>query len=477
MLTPYRVLDLTDEKGLLCGKLLGDLGADVIKVERPGGDPARKIGPFYHDDADPEKSLFWWAFNTSKRGIELDLETAEGQAVFKGLVKGADMVLESFRPGIMEGLGLGYSALQETNPGIIMVSISPFGQTGPYKDYKAPGIVAWAMGGQMYPCGAADRPPLGMSHQSQAYLHASVEAAVGALMALQHRHITGEGQQVDVSIQSCLAQATQLLTSAWDMMKFIKKRGQALFPGIKARIPRIWPCKDGYAFYPWWRGLSAAWNDSFLKWMDDEGKGDDFLRNFDWSSAWITTTEEEAGRIEQATRRFFLSYTRAEIMEASVERRLQLYPVYSTVEIAGDAQLAARGFWEDVNHPELAESVRYPGAFARVSEAPVRVWRRAPLVGEHNQEILGTMSDASAAEVAAPIQAKGAGGKPVMPLEGVKVVDFTWALVGPVTTKTLSDWGAEVIKIESRSRPCSIRISGPHKDGIPGLDRSGDFAQ
>ena len=193
MLSPYRVLDLTDEKGFLCGKLLGDLGADVIKVERPGGDPARSIGPFYHDEADPEKSLFWFAFNTSKRGITLDIETAEGQEVFKRLVESADFVIESFPPGYMDQLGLGYSALEEVNPGIIMVSITPFGQTGPYKDYKAPDIVAWAMGGSMYPFGNADRPPVRISHHSQAYLHASGEAAVGAMLALYYRSITGEG--------------------------------------------------------------------------------------------------------------------------------------------------------------------------------------------------------------------------------------------------------------------------------------------
>jgi len=152
MLSPYRVLDLTDEKGLLCGKLLGDLGADVIKIERPGGDPARNLGPFYHGEADPEKSLFWFAFNTSKRGITLDIETTDGQEIFKRLVKGSDFVIESFPPGYMDQPGLGYSVLEKVNPRVIMVSITPFGPTGPYKDYKAPDIVAWAMGAQMYTC-------------------------------------------------------------------------------------------------------------------------------------------------------------------------------------------------------------------------------------------------------------------------------------------------------------------------------------
>src|SRR4030043_408560 len=130
MLSPYRVLDLADEKGLQCGKLLGDLGADVIKVERPGGDPARNLGPFYHDEVDPEKSLFWFALNTSKRGITLDIEKEDGKKIFKELVKTADFVVESFSPGYMDSLGLGYSDLEKINPKVIMVSISPFGQTG-----------------------------------------------------------------------------------------------------------------------------------------------------------------------------------------------------------------------------------------------------------------------------------------------------------------------------------------------------------
>src|ERR1035437_9027894 len=119
MLGPYRVLDLTDEKGLLCGKILGDLGADVIKIERPGGDSARKLGPFYHDDPDPEKSLFWFALNTSKRGITLNLETADGREIFKKLIKSADFVIESFAPGYLDKLGLGYADLEKINPGVI----------------------------------------------------------------------------------------------------------------------------------------------------------------------------------------------------------------------------------------------------------------------------------------------------------------------------------------------------------------------
>ena len=138
MLTPYRILDLTNERGYICGQLLGDLGADVIKIEKPGGDPGRSIGPFFHDIPDPEKSLYWFSFNTNKRGITLDIETVDGQEIFKRLVRDADIVIESFDPGYMDKIGLGSPVLNQVNPRMIMTSITGFGQTGPYKDFKAP---------------------------------------------------------------------------------------------------------------------------------------------------------------------------------------------------------------------------------------------------------------------------------------------------------------------------------------------------
>ena len=130
LLSPYRVLDLSDEKGQFCGKLMGDMGADVIKIERPGGDAARNIGPYYKDEIDPEKSLYWFSMNTSKRGITLDIEKPEGADIFKKLAEKADFIIESFQPGYMDSLGLGYSDLEKLNPGIILVSVTPFGPTG-----------------------------------------------------------------------------------------------------------------------------------------------------------------------------------------------------------------------------------------------------------------------------------------------------------------------------------------------------------
>ncbi len=185
-----RVLDLTDDKGFLCGRILADMGADVIKIERPGGEAARNIGPFYHDIPDREKSLYWFVFNAGKRGITLDIETRQGRELFKRLVKGADFFIESFPPGYLDKLGLGYSVLSQVNSHLIMVSITPFGQAGPYRDFKAPDLVSIAMSGWMYICGDTDRPPVRVSFP-QAYLNTGAEAAAACTIAYYHRERTG----------------------------------------------------------------------------------------------------------------------------------------------------------------------------------------------------------------------------------------------------------------------------------------------
>ncbi|MBI2328216.1 MAG: CoA transferase [Chloroflexi bacterium] len=477
MLSPYRVLDLTDEKGLLCGKLLGDLGADVIKVERPGGDPARKTGPFYHDEADPEKSLFWFAFNTSKRGITLDIESAAGQAIFKQLVETADFVIESFPPGYMDRLGLGYSALEKVNPGIIMVSITPFGQTGPYKDYKAPDIVAWAMGGMMYLWGDADRPPIHMSHHSQAYLTAGVAAAVGALMAFHHRLMTGQGQHVDLSIQEILIWCTQMLTTYWDMLKVIQWRGGLRErPGVAPRSRGQWPCQDGYVAWSYAGGTNGSRTSlPLVRWMEEEGMADDFLKGIDWETLDLSTMpQDEMARLVEPTHKFFMAHTRAELWEGALKRRIRLYPVATTEDILENAQLAAREYWAEVKHPELGTTITYPGAFVKASETPPRISRRAPLIGEHNQEIyekeLGNSRQTKG--YLANLKKESLKKKP---LEGIRVVDFAWIAAAPIAVRMLADYGAQVIKIEGGKRYDVVRLVVPFKDDVFGLNRGGNY--
>jgi len=391
MLSPYRVLDLTDEKGLLCGKILGDLGADVIKIERPGGDMARNLGPFYQDEPDPEKSLFWFALNTSKRGITLDIETADGQEIFKRLVKDADFVIETFPPDYLDELGLGYSDLEKINSGIILVSITPFGQTGPYRDWKTSDIVAWAMSGNLALWGDIDRPPVRISHHGHAYLDAGVDAAMGALTALYHWRRTGEGQQVDVSMLESATQNNPHLLTRWDQGKILQKRGVDQQPSTTHRKTQLWPCKDGYI--SWFHGGSSRVSPSLplIKWMESEGVTSDFLKEFDWTRPdFNEISQEEMNRIEEPTARFFMTHTKTELLEGAVKHQVMLYPVATTDDMLESVQLAAREFWEEVEHPELGTPITYPGAFAYASVAPPKISRRAPLIGEHNQEIYET---------------------------------------------------------------------------------------
>ena len=402
MLTAYRVLDLTDEKGLLCGKLMADLGADVVKIEPPDGDPARRIGPFYHDERDPEKSLFWWAYNAGKRGITLDVATADGQAMFKRLVEKADFVIESSAPGYMDSLGLDYAALEGINPGVIMVSITSFGQAGPHKDYKAPDIVALARGGVMCLWGDPDRPPVRIGHHSQAYLLAGASAAGAAMMALHHRSLTGEGQQLDVSVHECVVRAAYQAMTVWDMMKINARRG-GLRADVTVRLRQIWPCKDGYVMWLYTGGdAGRRWNPPIVEWMDGEGMADDVLRGFDWDTFFYdAVTQETVDRLEKPTAEFFMSRTKAELMAGAVRHRVMLFPVATSQDALESAQLVDRGFWTEVAHPELGAAITYPGAFAVASECSPSVSGRAPLVGEHNQSVYGNELGLSGEEIAA----------------------------------------------------------------------------
>jgi len=399
LLGGYRVLDLADEKGLLCGKFLGDLGADVIKIEPPGGDLARNIGPFYKDIPDREKSLYWWAYNTSKRGITLNIETADGQEIFKRLVKTADVVIESFLPGYMDSLVLGYTALSEMNPGIIMTSITPFGQTGPYRDYKAPDIVGCCLGGLAYIAGDTDRPPCRVSFP-QAYLLAGNHAAGGTLAALRYRELSGEGQYVDVSMQEAVVWTLMGVIQHWDLLKYNMVRAGVwrtffIGPRYPTRVMRFcYPCKDGYVGFLIAGGLLAAISmPAMVEWLAEEGMLGAFEPMKDWGyDEWlvrdvISMSREEVDAEEDTLIRFFATKTRAELYEQVLKRRIILYPVSTTKDVAENIQLKEREFWVEVEHPELGETMTYVGAPYKMIETPWRISRCAPLIGEHNQEI------------------------------------------------------------------------------------------
>ena len=395
LLSPYRVLDLTDQRGLLCGKILADLGADVIQIEPPGGSPARELGPFYHDESEPEKSLFWWAYTANKRGITLNIESTGGKNLLLKLVQDADFVIESFSPGYLDGLGLGYAGLAETNPGLVMVSISPFGKDGPYAGYNAPDIVGMAMGGFMWLTGDSGRPPVRVSFP-HFYLHGAAAGATGAMLAHTHRALTGEGQHVDVSCQQAVARTLAHAPQHWDVEGTILQRMGVYRQTSGDSIVRTsWPCKDGFINYsPGGGGAGvAASTRALLAWMDEEGLGDEFLESVDWEELGYGQMRAEImTKAVDPLMRFFATHTRAELVAGSVEKRILLFPVSTQEDILAHPQLEARGYFQELEHPELGITATYPGLFIKDNDRDregqrLGIRRRPPLIGEHNQEI------------------------------------------------------------------------------------------
>jgi crotonobetainyl-CoA:carnitine CoA-transferase CaiB-like acyl-CoA transferase len=390
MLDEYRVLDLTDEKGLLCGRVLADLGADVIKVEPPHGCSARKIGPFYKDIPHPERSLYWFAYNLNKRGITLNLECVDGRELFRRLIETADVIIESFPPSYMKNLGLGYYDLRRIRSDIIMTSITPFGQEGPYCNFQAADLVCWSMGGFAYTTGYQDRPPVQISFP-QAYLAGALEAAVGAVTALYYREVFGEGQHLDVSIQAAVAKNLMNAPLFWQVMGVNIARAGPNRVGLSVsggqRI--IWKCKDGEVSFSFFGGRAGArTNRSLVEYMDEKGAAPEFLKEMDWEGFDLTTaTQEVIGLLGQSTHDFFMRHTKKELFQEAIERRMTLYPVQTVSDIMSDPQLVERGCWEEVEHPELGARLLYNGLPFLSSEKLQSGKMRAPLIGEDNEEI------------------------------------------------------------------------------------------
>jgi len=389
LMLPYRVLDLCDEKGIFCGRILADLEADVIKVEKPGGDLSRNLGPFYHDSHDPQKSLFWLAYNENKRSITLDIERTEGKEIFKRLVRKADVVLESFPPGYMRGLGLGYEDLLKVNPRLVMTSISPFGQSGPYYDFKASDLTLWCLGGMAYVSGDPDRAPAQVS-SPQSYLHGAAAAAAATLIALYYRELTGETQWIDVSIQEAVVHTLMNVVQFWDVCGIVLKRSGAIRTGLSTAANQrlIWRCKDGYVNFPIYAtAVGAQSNAKLVRWMESEGIRDEYLGSIQWEEFDLSTaSQEQFDRVEGSIGRFFKSHTMDELYQGAIERGIMLYPVYGAKEIQEDPQLMARGFWSNVYHPDLGEVAYFPGSPFVFSEERQNI-HRAPLIGEHNEDI------------------------------------------------------------------------------------------
>lgn len=393
LLAPYRILDLSDRNGWLCGRILADLGGDVVKVEPPGGDPGRRLGLFYHDDPDPAKNLTWFASNANKRGVTLSLETVRSQELLRRLAQRADFLIESFPPGFLETHGLGYHALREINPRLIITSITPFGQTGPYARYRGSDLIAMAMSGLMSLVGEPDSPPLRVS-LPQAAMWAGMYAAAGTLIAHYYRQATGRGQHVDVSMQASLLWALANAPPHWSLLREDLHRDGNYIVGRSitgARMQAIYRCRDGYINFIIYGGEAGRRsNEAMVRWMAESNEAPEWLRQKDWTAFNVATSrQEEIDTVEESFAEFLRKRTKVEFASESVRRGILGYPVVDARDIREDPQLAARAFWQEVEHPELDAILTYPGPFAKFSMAACTIRRRAPGVGEHNEEIYG----------------------------------------------------------------------------------------
>jgi len=388
ILSGLRALDLTDEKGFACGKIMASLGIETIKIEKPGGDKSRKTSPTLTTNNGEEISLNWLAFNTDKLGITLDIDSPQGKEIFKRLVQKSDFVIESFMPGYLDRIGLGYEVLSEINPGIIMTSITPFGQKGPYANFKGSELIVSAMSGVMDSNGDPDRPPVREGPDSITF-HSCAAAVLGSLIAYHYKVKTGEGQQVDVSMQEVAVTRTSSNLIVWEFDKKLIKRNSTIRT-VGARSTRwIWECKDGYVFWAYMGGPGGApANRAIAQWISEEGLDNPFKEITDWDEFDMASIPKEELDIQQeAISRLFNLHTKKELAQESLKRGLRISVIQNPADILEDIQLESRDYWSYLEHPELGLKLRYPKYFFLSNLTENFIRKRAPYPGEDNEYV------------------------------------------------------------------------------------------
>jgi crotonobetainyl-CoA:carnitine CoA-transferase CaiB-like acyl-CoA transferase len=406
LLKGFRMLDLTDEKGAVCGRMLADLGVEVIKVEPPQGCTTRHIPPFLSQPPDRDASAYFQAYQAGKRSITMNLESADGRELLASLAGNADFLVESHQVGYLESIGLGYEALAAINPRLIYTSITPFGENGPGKDYRAADITIWAAGGNMYLMGEEGKPPLQIS-LPQAGLHAGAEAAVGSLIAHYPRQISGRGQRVVVDMQACIVW-TLMNAQAFPILHGSSMTRNGIYSGsLRLSRKMVFRCADGHISHMFVGGSGTPSAKAMVEWMDEKGFAADWMKRQNWSM-WAPGVISEASdyeiqqvkEVEDRIEQFFMTMTRREIYAEGLRRRILLAPVNSAAEIAADEELKAREFFVSVKSEGGVAELKLPGAFAKLSATPIGPPARAPRLGEHNEEIYGGLLGLSAAEIA-----------------------------------------------------------------------------
>ena len=462
-LANVRVLEFTDEIGAYCGKLFADLGADVIKVEPPGGEDQRRTPPFLDGDPAPDASIAFWAQNTSKRSLALNLHDEADLARARELALGADIIIEDHLPGSMAAVGLGYDDLRGERPDLVYTSITGFGQTGPHANFAYSDIVGQAMGGVMTLAGMPEDPP-NLIFGNQGNICASIQAAQGTLVALHHAERTGQGQHVDVSVQESLSLPMETAMMLWDFQKTNRVRTGPLgllrmpIPGVG-----VYETKAGYVM----AYITAPGGADFpevVAWMDEAGFEHDLHdeaytelvhgMNLRFLAQVLSDPDSAAGAARQLEHindvfaEFLATMTALEAYEEGQRRRLLVGLVSTPRDLVENRQLRERGWYQPL--PVDSREVEFPGPPYRLSASPATV-ASPPALGRH----------ADAGWRGAPARPVTSPSRPARPLEGVRVADFSWFGAGPIAGQTLASFGAEVVRVESEARIDSLRIVEP----------------
>ena len=458
-----RVLEVSEGSAGYCGKLLADLGADVIKIEPPGGDPARSIPPFAGSQPGPNRSLEFLYLNANKRSVALDLARDSDRQRFRRLADSAALIVESLAPGTLDSWDLGFESLRAGHPELVLTSITGFGQSGPHRDFRSGDLVASAMGGSMYVTGEPENPPVRLAG-NQTVITACATAAASSLIALHHSRRSGHGQHVDISTQEVTAAVVHICgVGKWLDDGIVPVRnGTSLFASVPSGA---YPCQDGLVYLMINRPLH--W-EALARWIHEETGNEEVLESmFEGpSSNRIEYRELLDIFIADLTRQYAVQ----DFYHQAQARHLAVTPVNTAAMVAADPHLAAREFFVDLDHPESGP-LRQPGGPFRHSDAARKTGRPAPRLDEHAAEVEAALTASAATPAARPSSPRDSTVPRANPtaLADLRVIEFTAAMAGPWIGRFLAYCGADTIRVESRSRPDVVRLYIPPWDRELGI--------
>lgn len=460
-----RVIEVAGLASAFAGRQLAELGAEVILVEPPAGAPSRHRMPYLGGQPGIERSLHHLHYNAGKRSVVLDLESADDADRLRRLVAGADALIESAAIGAMDDLGLGYEDLSLLNPALHYVTVTPFGQDGPLARYRGNDLIAAAASGVTYLNGFPEDPP-NTPGAEQAFHMASLAAVSTLLVALVGREHGAGGHRIDVSIQEAMSIAT-IQTANANYYHWHQQIPKRVGVGSTLSARSLFPCADGqWISFTVPIGAPAIWP-NFTSWLEEEGLIDPGDERFVDASVRSEHPELVAQMVEQICAR----HPREYVFSEGQRRRMLTMPVNTAEDLVEDEHLKAREFFATASVPQLATEVTDVSPCYRFSATPARRAMVAPALGADDASLLGAVEAASDPPAASTL----AGGGVSRPLEGIRVCDFSWMLAGPLTTRVLADYGADVIKLESESRMDAIRITGSQPHAAGSINTNGVF--